>query len=87
MTNSTVGFGAFQLIDRTDGVTLRWRHVVDFEGCNPTGTTLARNVTAGFSILAEFLEPIAAVALTRQTAADAMTEHELMKGRDDAEPN
>ena len=87
MINSTVSFGALQLIDRTVGVTLRWRHVVDFEGCNPTGTTLARNVTAGFSILAEFLEPIAAVALTRQTAADAMTEHELMKGRDDAEPN
>jgi len=87
MINSTVSFGAFQLIYRTDHVTLRWRHVVDFEGSSPTGTTLVRNVTAGFSVLAEYLDPIAAVALTRQTAADAIEEHELMKGRDDADPN
>lgn len=87
MINSTVCFGAFQLIDRTNSVTLRWRHMADFEGCNPLGITLVRNVIEGFRIIEEFLEPIAAVALTRQTAADAMTEHELMKGRDDAEPN
>lgn len=53
---------------------IRWSHRVDFEGSTPTAVSLQRLVHPGLSAAARFVEPITAVALTRQTAPDAWAE-------------
>jgi hypothetical protein len=53
---------------------IRWAHRVDFEGSTPTAVSLQRLVHPGFSAAARFVEPITAVALTRQTALEAWAE-------------
>lgn len=53
---------------------IRWSHHVDFEGSTPTAVSLQRLVHPGLSAAARFVEPITAVALTRQTALEAWAE-------------
>ncbi len=69
--NSNIMYGAFEINDLS-AFALRWRHVVNLDGSNPTGITIVRNVAAGFKTVSDFLDPIDAVAHTRQTAADAI---------------
>ena len=53
-----------------------WHHRVDFEGSQPTGKSVEQIVSAGFSGIQEFNDVISAVALTKQTAAEAIEEYD-----------
>ncbi len=53
---------------------IRWSHRVDFEGSTPTAVSVQRLVNPGVHMVTRFVEPITAVALTRQTALDAWTD-------------
>ena len=53
---------------------MRWSHRVDFEGSQPTGLSLERMVQSGWNAAERFADVIAAVALTKQSAADALKE-------------
>jgi hypothetical protein len=55
---------------------VRWQLVVDFEGANPTGITIQRNFQPGWDAVEFYVNPVSAVALTGQTAADALREHD-----------
>ena len=64
-------FGRFEVLP--DG-RIRWRHRVDFEGSTPTGRSVEAIVQPGWVAIAKFLDPIAAVALTRQSADEALAD-------------
>jgi hypothetical protein len=64
-------FGRF--ICFPDGV-VRWTHRVDFENSSPTGLSIERIIKPGWDAAERFLEPISAVALTKQSAKDAIAE-------------
>lgn len=69
-------FGRFMVFD--DGY-MRWSHRVDFEGSQPTGLSLNRIVQPGWDATEKFASVIAAVALTKQTAAEALKEYDEEK--------
>jgi len=66
-------FGRFMVFP--DG-NVRWCHRVDFEGSQPTGLSIERIVQPGWGVAEKFAGVIAAVALTKQTAADAIREYD-----------
>jgi len=68
--------GCLEVVGDVDDRRVRWRHRVDFEGASPTGVTVSRNFQPGWSTLESYINPIVAVALTKQSAADALSEHE-----------
>jgi hypothetical protein len=65
-------FGRFVVL--ADGY-MRWQHRVDFEGSEPTGLSIERIVGPGWDTAERFGEFISSVALTKQTAADALEEY------------
>lgn len=67
------GYGCFQLLDADDD-RIRWVHRVDFEGSSPTGNSVERIVGPGWERVSAFIETICAVALTKQSAAEAIEE-------------
>jgi len=67
------GLGRFTVLE--DGY-MRWSHRVDCEGLQPTGLTLERMVQPGWNAAKKFADVIAAVALTKQSAADALKEYD-----------
>jgi hypothetical protein len=64
-------YGHFTCFD--DG-HVRWSHRVDFEGSSPTATNIERIVKPGWGVAAHYIDPIAAVALTKQDAKEAIAE-------------
>lgn len=72
--NSRLRVGAFQFVRGTDWHFIRWHHATDFEGSNPTGTTIRHQVITGLQTVEDHTDPIAAVALTNQTAEQALDE-------------
>lgn len=66
-------FGRFMFFESGN---IRWAHRVDFEGSTPTGTSLNRIVAPGWAALEEFADVIASVALTKQSALDALQEYD-----------
>ncbi len=64
-------FGRFEV--STDGY-IRWRHRVDFEGSQPSGISIERIVQPGWDGLERFADVISAVALTKQTAVEAIAD-------------
>ncbi len=66
-------YGRFELLD--DG-TVRWFQRVDFEGSSPTIQSLNQMVQPGWDVVGKWAEAVAAVALTKQTAAQALEEHD-----------
>jgi hypothetical protein len=66
-------FGRFMVFD--DGY-IRWAHRVDFEGLQPTALSLERIVQPGWDAAQKFASVIAAVALTKQSAAEALKEYD-----------
>ena len=66
-------FGRFMVFE--DGY-IRWAHRVDFEGSQPTGLSFERIVQPGWDATAKFASVIAAVALTKQSAAEALKEYD-----------
>lgn len=63
------GWGGLQLLDDN---RIRWVHQSDFEGSSPTGTSIEQIVGPGWERVNEFVEIIRGVALTPQSAADAL---------------
>jgi hypothetical protein len=67
------GYGCFQLLDSGDD-RIRWVLKVDFEGSAPTAKSIEQMVAPGWSRVAGFIDVIRVVALTKQTAVDALVE-------------
>ena len=78
--------GTFEFL--ADG-RLRWHHRVDFEGSQPTGTSIERMVSPGLAAVEQFNDVISAVALTKQSAKEAVEEYDAAKAaleqKEDAE--
>lgn len=55
---------------------IRWSHRVDFEGSQPTGTSLDKIVSPAWGAVEKFADAIAAVALTKQSATEALDEYD-----------
>ena len=72
--NSRLRVGAFQFIREADWQYIRWHHATDFEGSKPIGTTIRHQVITGLQTVEDHADPIAAVALTNQTADQALQE-------------
>jgi hypothetical protein len=66
-------YGRFQCMP--DGY-LRWMQKVDFEGSAPTPLSIERIVQPGWNIVEQWADTINAVALTKQTAAEAIEEYD-----------
>ena len=69
-------YGRFQFFD--DGF-VRWMHLVDFEGSTPSWRSVQQIVGPGWQLASKWLDAIAAVALTRQTATEALEEHDALE--------
>ena len=65
------GYGCFQLLEEGDD-RIRWVHRVDFEGSSPTGKSIEQMVGPGWERVNAFIEVIHAVALTKQSAVEAL---------------
>jgi hypothetical protein len=64
-------YGHFTCFD--DG-HIRWAHRVDFEGSSPSATAIERLIKPGWDAAIHYIDPIAAVALTKQEAKEALAE-------------
>ena len=80
--NSKIRVGAFQFMRGADWQYLRWHHATDFEGSNPTGTTIRYQVVTGLQTVEDYADPIAAVTLTNQTADQALEEFQQSRKND-----
>lgn len=79
-------YGSFQCIPGGDAGRIRWVHRVDFEGASPTAKSVHQIVGPGWETAAEWADVIAAVAITRQTADEALEEFdEEQRRRQEAE--
>lgn len=76
MLNSRIFIGCLTLVGPPQERMVRWEHVVDFEGATLTGMTIQRNFQPGWHTLENCMNPVSAVALTSQTAIDALREHD-----------
>lgn len=55
---------------------IRWQHRVDFEDANPSGKSINNIVQPGWDAVGFFADAISAVALTKQTAEEALSEYD-----------
>jgi len=55
---------------------VRWTQRNDFEGSQPTGKSIEQMVSTGFQAAERFNDVISSVAITKQTAAEAMEEYD-----------
>lgn len=79
-------YGCFQCIPDGDDGRIRWMQRVDFEGGSPTVKSLHQIVGPGWDTVAEWADVIAAVAITKQTAEEALEEYdEEQRQRQEAE--
>lgn len=85
LINSRLLIGCLKMVGEPQDRMVRWQHVVDFEGADPTGVTIERNFQAGWSALERYIEPVSAVALTKQSATDAINDHDAEVKRVEAE--
>lgn len=72
--NMRIYEGCFELVGSIEDSRVRWRHIVDFEEASPTGLTVLRNFRPGWNHAERWLGVITAVAVTAQSAADALSE-------------
>lgn len=77
-------YGTFVVFD--DGY-VRWQHRVDFENSQPSGLSITRIVGPGWDYAKEFSDPISAVALTKQTAKEALEEFDEARSANDDGPS
>lgn len=66
-------FGRFDVF--SDGF-VRWFHRVDFEGSQPSDLSIQRLIQPGWDAAGLFADAIASVALTKQTAEEALEDHD-----------
>jgi hypothetical protein len=64
-------FGRFQVC--SEGI-IRWQFRVDFEGSSPSGLSIERIVGSGWECVSRFYNILISVALTKQTAKEALVE-------------
>lgn len=81
----TGGYGCFQLLDPEDD-RIRWVHRVDFEGSSPTGKSVEQIVGPAWDRVSGFIDPICAVATTKQSAAEAIEEFDSAASGDSEAP-
>ena len=68
--------GTFVLINQAGNYYVRWQHRVDFEGSSPSGITIKNNFQPGWNAVERYASLISAVALTNQSANEAIAEYE-----------
>ena len=64
-------FGRFQVCP--EGI-IRWQFRVDFEGSSPSSLSIERIVGSGWECVSRFYNILISVALTKQTAKEALVE-------------
>ena len=64
-------FGRFQV--NPEGI-INWQFRVDFEGSSPSGLSIERIVGSGWECVSRFYNILISVALTKQTAKEALVE-------------
>ncbi len=77
-------YGTFVAFD--DGY-VRWQHRVDFEDSEPCGLSIERIVGPGWEYAKQFSDPISAVALTKQSAKEALEEFDEAQDEKDDGPS
>jgi hypothetical protein len=77
-------YGTFVAFD--DGY-VRWQHRVDFEDSEPCGLSIERIVGPGWEYAKQFSDPISAVALTKQSAKEALAEFDEARSANDDGPS
>lgn len=80
--NERFSFGRFECFEVEGDRRIRWRNRIDFEGSNISGASIRNNFKPGWDGTEMFASVIAAVALTNQSAKDAIAEYD--KERDEA---
>jgi hypothetical protein len=69
----TTSFGGTSGVSRCFQTDIfRWRHRADFEGSSPAALSIERTVRPGWDVAERFAGVIAAVALTKQSAAESI---------------
>lgn len=66
-------YGRFEVFP--DGY-MRWSHRVDFEGSQPSALSIERMVKPGWDAAQKFADVISAVALTKQSASEALSDYD-----------
>ena len=74
--------GRFECFENEGERYIRWRHRVDFEGSKISGASIRNNFKPGWDGAEMFASVIAAVALTSQSAKDAIADFD--KEREEA---
>jgi hypothetical protein len=74
-------FGRFEYFMLDDFLHVRWRLRFDFEGCTVSGLTIKNNFQAGWDAAERFIDTLMAVALTNQSAEEAIAEYEVERER------
>lgn len=67
-------YGRFQCLPNKADRRIRWIHRVDFEGMQPRGIAINNIVGPGWNLCDHYFEAIAAVAMTKQTAHEALAD-------------
>lgn len=68
--------GRFECFDVGGDRRIRWRHRIDFEGSNISGVSIRNNFGPGWDATVAFASVIAAVALTKQSAKEAISDYD-----------
>lgn len=76
-----LAYGRFEVFP--DGY-MRWSHRVDFEGSQPSALSIERMAKPGWDIAGKFAGVISAVALTKQTASEALDDYDKEENDSDA---
>ena len=72
--NSRVMLGKFSHFDDDGSITIYWRQLIDFEGAGLSALTIKNNFQPGWNMSEMYSSAFASVALTNQSAEDAMAE-------------
>ncbi len=77
--NHRSAFGRFEYYMYEDSLFVRWRNSVDFEGGAPSGITIKNNFQPGWDAADRFSDTLTAVAITNQSAEEAIAEYDEEK--------
>ena len=72
--NSRFRLGKFSHFDNDGSITIFWQQVIDFEGGSLSALTIKNNFQPGWNSAVMYSSAFASVALTNQSAEDAMAE-------------
>jgi hypothetical protein len=75
--------GALSLVDEKGSI--RWRHVIDFEGTDPSVATIHNAFNGGADLLENWFDEITEVALTKTTAQQIIDQLEAASESESSE--